>query len=325
MVDIVTRAEGDDVKGGDSNPPPSKGAQFLDRQNEMRPRLVSAEDKMGALLDLWDRGLPPGFRTGWQSIDELYTVVPGQLSIVTGWPSSGKSEWVDALLVNLFRQGWRLAYFSPENMPVELHQAKIMEKIANAPFGDGPRARIARDKIAGLAAQISERMRFLEPVEGSLSARDVCATSEKWLCRDDSPRGLVIDPWNELEHWRPANMNETEYVSQTLSQVRQWARKNKVHVWIVAHPQKVRREEGGKLPVPKPDMISGSQHWWNKADCCISVYRDFTNPNSPEVEIYVQKCRFKHVGKIGMTTLKYDRVTGRYAELRRHDYAEVRA
>jgi hypothetical protein len=27
-----------------------------------------------------------------------------------------------------------------------------------------------------------------------------------------------------------------------------------------------------------------------------------------------QKCRFKHVGKIGMTTLKYDRATGRYFE-----------
>lgn len=313
MVDIVTRAESEVLPSG-VNPPPGKGARFLDAVNAVRPKLVSAEDKLPALLELWDQGLPPGHRTGWPSVDALYTVVPGQLSIVTGWPSSGKSEWVDALLVNLSRQGWRLAYFSPENMPVELHQTKIMEKLSGAPFGDGPRRRIGREEIEQWAKVISERMRFLEPVEGSLSAQDVCSSVEAWLRQDASPAGLVIDPWNELEHWRPNNMSETEYVSATLSAVRQWARRTQVHVWIVAHPQKIKREEGGKLPVPKPDMISGSQHWWNKADCCISVYRDFTKPDAPEVEVYVQKCRFKHVGRIGMATLVYDRVTGRYAE-----------
>jgi twinkle protein len=294
--------------------PKTKGAAFLDQQAAKKPRLVSADDKLHELTELWDKGLPPGDKTGWPSVDELYTVVPGQLTIVTGWPSSGKSEWVDALLVNLARQGWRLAYFSPENMPIELHQAKIMEKLSGAPFGTGPRKRIGREDLPKWAREITSRMRFLEPMEGSLSAQDVCEATQAWLKQDDGPAGLVIDPWNELEHWRPQGMSETEYVSQTLSHVRQWARKNKIHVWIVAHPQKVRREEGGQLPVPKPDMISGSQHWWNKADCCVTVYRDFTKPDSPEVEIYVQKCRFKHVGKIGMTTLKYDRATGRYFE-----------
>lgn len=291
----------------------AKGAEYLDRNAAKRPRLVSATDKLPSLRELWAKGLPPGAKTGWPSVDPLYTVVPGQLTVVTGWPGSGKSEWVDALLVNLARQGWRLAYYSPENMPVELHQAKIMEKIANKPFGAGINQRIPEEDIDELADEISQRMRFVEPIEGSLSAKDVCEATEPWLIAEQCPRGLVIDPWNELEHWRPANMNETEYVSHTLSEVRNWARKHLVHVWIVAHPQKVRREDG-KLPVPKPDMISGSQHWWNKADCCITVYRDFAALESRRVEIYVQKCRFKHVGRIGMTTLEYDRVTGRYNE-----------
>jgi twinkle protein len=88
-----------------------------------------------------------------------------------------------------------------------------------------------------------------------------------------------------------------------------------VHVWIVAHPQKMKREDG-KLPVPTPDMISGSQHWWNKADCAITVWRDLANFDSREVDVYVQKCRFKHIGRSGFVTLTYDRVTGRY--LSRH-------
>lgn len=32
-------------------------------------------------------------------------------------------------------------------------------------------------------------------------------------------RGLVIDPYNEMEHNRPKNLSETEYVSKFLSKV----------------------------------------------------------------------------------------------------------
>jgi twinkle protein len=110
----------------------------------------------------------------------------------------------------------------------------------------------------------------------------------------DSPRGVIIDPWNEIEHTR-GGMSETDYISKSLSTVRNWARLNNVHVWIVAHPAKQRREEG-KLPVPRPDMISGSVHWWNKADNAIAVARDYDSEEDL-VDIYIQKVRFKHVGE----------------------------
>ena len=51
--------------------------------------------------------------TGWYALDHLYRVVPGELSIVTGVPNSGKSEWIDALLCNLaVQQGWTFALCS---------------------------------------------------------------------------------------------------------------------------------------------------------------------------------------------------------------------
>lgn len=43
-------------------------------------------------------------------------VVPGELTIVTGVPNSGKSEWIDALLCNLNEStGWKFALCSMEN------------------------------------------------------------------------------------------------------------------------------------------------------------------------------------------------------------------
>ncbi|CAK9182912.1 unnamed protein product [Ilex paraguariensis] len=75
-------------------------------------------------------GYELGVSTGWMALNELYNicggsplakaldheVVPGELTIVTGVPNSGKSEWIDALLCNLNeRVGWKFALCSMEN------------------------------------------------------------------------------------------------------------------------------------------------------------------------------------------------------------------
>lgn len=290
-----------------------KGAAALDKARAKRPAVISPLDKREQLAELWRRGLPRGDSTGWPGLDKNYTIVPGQLSILTGWPSSGKSEFLDALLVNLARQGWKFVVFSPENQPIELHLSKLIEKYSGKPFGSGRNERVTQDEATEFNDAIAQSFAFIEPSDEqpSLTATEVIDAAKPQLAQwAESKRGLVIDPWNELEHWRPRDMSETEYVSATLSYVRNWARRQAVHVWIVAHPAKIARENG-KLPVPRPDMISGSQHWWNKADCALTVWRDLENA-SAAVEIHVQKVRFKHVGSPGLVELLYDRVTGRY-------------
>ena len=295
-----------------------RGAAFLDSERARKPKVHAPRAYQDRLRSLWQRGLPPGDKTGWPSLDHLYTVAPGQFTIITGWPGAGKSEFLDALLVNLSRQGWKFAVFSPENHPVELHLSKLMEKVSGKPFGAGRTERMTEDDVVEYLDDLEQSFSFVESSDdGAISAKDVIEAATPFLSQfTECNRGLVIDPWNELEHWRPTNLSETEYVSKTLSMVRNWARKNGVHVWIVAHPQKMRREDG-KLPVPRPDMIAGSQHWWNKSDAAITVWREFEKADSQEVTIYVQKVRFKHIGRAGYVTLLYDRVTGRYFEPRK--------
>jgi twinkle protein len=274
---------------------------------------------------LWDEGLPAGDGTGWPSVDSHYTAVPGQLTVLTGWPGSGKSEWLDALLLNLAKRGWRFALFSPENQPAELHVAKYVEKFIGKPFGKGPTERATKDEVTEALTELQDWFSFLLPTSTTerqtFGIDDILGAAEvhfrlagSWRSREVKT-GLVIDPWNEIEHVRPVSISETEYVSATLSRIRGWARASGVHVWIVAHPQKLPRDrDSGKLPVPRPDSISGSQHWWNKADNAITVFRHLDQPDSQIVEIHVQKVRFKHVGRPGMVELRYDRVTGRYHE-----------
>jgi twinkle protein len=281
------------------------------QREAMMPQVRTATSFSQKVTELYRHGLPRGDPTGWSNVDELYTVVLGMLTIVTGWPGSGKSEWLDALFIHLARDhGWRIALFSAENMPQELHIAKLLEKLAVKPFGHGPSERISPSEVAKFSTFLDEHFGFLVPneitVDGVLDA-----ASEWMLVNREHKRGLVIDPWNELEHLRPSNMSETEYIGQSLTTIRRWARNMKVHVWIVAHPQKLRRLDDGKLPVPTPDSISGSQHWWNKADYCITVWRDQVR-GDPVVDINVQKVRWKHTGRSGVATLFYDRLTGTY-------------
>ena len=117
-------------------------------------------------------------------------------------------------------------------------------------------------------------------------------------------------------------MTETEYVSQLLGKVKRFAQNHAVHVWFIAHPAKLHRENGS-LPVPTLYDISGSANWANKADIGIVIHR---NPehDPTKAEIYVRKVRFKSEGKIGVIELRWDRATGRYSEITSTAYGSAR-
>jgi twinkle protein len=127
-------------------------------------------------------------------------------------------------------------------------------------------------------------------------------------------KGLVLDPWNEFDHSRPAGMTEPEYISDCLSKIRRFARKYDLHIWVVAHPTKLQKGLDGNYPIPTPYDIAGAAHWRNKADNCITIWRDLTEVNK-EVEIHIQKVRFREVGKVGLAKLHFDISTGSYSEL----------
>jgi twinkle protein len=123
-----------------------------------------------------------------------------------------------------------------------------------------------------------------------------------------------IDPWNELESLKPLTMTETEYVSHALKRVRIFARNRGVHVWIVVHPAKLRRGDDGRYPVPTLYDCSGSANWRNKADNGLVVWRDLSADDCDEVQIHVQKIRFRHVGRRGMAHLYYEPACATYRE-----------
>ncbi len=79
--------------------------------------LHSFADFWGEIYEYYMQQRPyeTGVSSGWECLDQYYRVVPGELTVVTGVPNSGKSEWLDALLVNLSRDNnWSFAMCSFE-------------------------------------------------------------------------------------------------------------------------------------------------------------------------------------------------------------------
>lgn len=279
--------------------------------------VVRVLDTADSIMTRYYNAPTRGLSTGWANIDRLYTIEAGQMTVVTGMPSSGKSEWLDALAMNLATlHGWRFAICSPENSPVEMHIEKFLEKRIGRPFRPGASERMDPMDIPPALEYLNEQILFVMPEEAlTISGLLDRATT---LVRRFGIRGLIIDPFNEFDHTRAAGVSETEYISLTLGLLKRWARRWQVHVWLVAHPTKIYRREDGSYPVPGPYDISGSAHFRNKADNCLSVWRDLDADqvnNTALVQIHVQKIRFKHIGAIGAAELEWDRRNGRYRDV----------
>jgi len=222
---------------------------------------------------------------------------------------------VDALAVNLMQlHGWRFVICSPENFPTALHGVTLMEKWADrtvrhhAPQSEAQA--FAPGEMAQALAEMHEAMNFIAPTD-SMTIADLLARSTTFV-RRRGIQGLIIDPWNEFDHTRDRRMTEAEYINETLGAVRRWARQWSVHVFIVAHPTKMQKNDEEIYPVPTPYDINGGAAWRNKSENCLAVWRTL-QPDDPLVEIHIQKVRWRNLGTMGeVVSLRFNQWTGRY-------------
>ena len=268
--------------------------------------VYGAVDYFDDVREIYANGHGRGASTGMPVVDDLFTIAEGQLSIVTGMPSSGKSEFIDQIMVNLARrESWKFAVCSFENPP-HMHIAKLAEKVTGKPFYDGLGARMTEEDLADAVEFINDHFVFLESKDGGMSTIDSVIDRTKQAVMRLGVRGLVIDPYNYIEQ---AGTEEHNSISYMLSKITSFAKAHGIHVWFVAHPQKMYPREDGTYAVPKGMNISGSAAWFAKADLGITIHR-----TEDCVEVHCWKSRFKWVGQQGVACLAYNMSNGRYED-----------
>lgn len=273
--------------------------------------VYDADHFRDAVKQMYTDGIAGGLSTGYGNVDELYTTVAGQLTVVTGMPSSGKSEFIDQIMMNQAKNyGHKFAVCSFENEP-RLHIAKFLSKYVGKPFFDGHTPRLDPQELDDAYDFIREHLIFLHHQESDMTTLDDIIDRLKIAVMRHGIRGAVIDPYNYID--RPKDMAETEWISQMLTRLRVFAQASEIHLWFVAHPTKMPRE-GGAIPVPKGNDIAGSAAWFAKADFGLTVHRP--SPEDSDVsQIHCWKCRYNWCGKQGQVELVFDRLTSRYREV----------
>jgi twinkle protein len=279
--------------------------------------VVHVSEVMDALRQWYMDGSPKGLSPGWRSLERIYRVMPGEVTLLVGTPSAGKTHLISQMITNMASQHrWRIAIYSPEQGTPARHLRLLLMQCVGRPFDKGRPNRMDWSEAESVLRWLNDRLVFLAPRLEMPTVQyilDIALTE----VHTRGLQGLVIDPWNRVAHQRPDGMLETDYIGQSLVRIARFSADHQVHTWIIAHPTKVFTTDG-KFPVITPNMIAGSAHWWNMPDNILSLYRDLSKPNESTVQIHTQKIRFDESGIMGrMVELHYDAETGKYSELAR--------
>lgn len=280
--------------------------------------IFSLNDYEEELDAIYQHGLKKGFLVGHPNFDALCSFETKRLAIVTGIPGSGKSEFIDEMCVRFnIMYDFKIAFFSPENMPLEYHAVKLIEKLCGKRLQlvDTNGESITLAQYAHAKNYYRDNFFHILPDDGYTI--DNILAKAKYLVRRRGIRVLVIDPFNRIESEQSSKESETQYISRVLDRLTNFAQQNDVLVFLMAHPTKIRKDNGNG-GIPTMYDINGSANFYNKADYGIIVHRE-RDENKNYTLVRVEKVKFRHLGSPGDATFKFNVINGRYIPWQQSD------
>ena len=252
--------------------------------------VTTFRDIEAEITDFVENGFKPGFQVGLPNFDSIFSTYTGQFITVTGIPSSGKSDFVDQMVVGYnVNYQWKTAFASPENAPTYLHAHKLMRKV----WQDMPSKKdIGTDKWNQVAEHINDNFYFIDMDKYSLEA---VLRKGAELVKRKGIKCLVIDPFNKVRS-NDASGDVNVYTLEYLSKIEIFAKKYDVLVIVVAHPTKMYKDANGKIEEPTMYNIKGGGEWYDASYHGLLVHRDYDNKT---VKAKVLKVKFQNLGENG--------------------------
>ena len=241
--------------------------------------------------DFVKNGFKPGFQVGLSNFDEIFSTYTGQFISVTGIPSSGKSDFVDQMVVGYNRNyDWKIAFASPENQPTYLHAHKLMRKL----WEDMPsQSDIGGDKWKRIGNKVNDNFFFIDMERYSLEA---VLRKGAELVKRKGIKCLVIDPYNKVRDANAGSADVNVYTLEYLTKLEVFAKKYDVLVIVVAHPTKMYKDKDGNMEEPNMYNIKGGGEWYDASYHGLLVHRNYKNNT---VKVKVLKVKFQNLGENG--------------------------
>jgi twinkle protein len=253
--------------------------------------VTTFKDIEDEITDFVKNGFKPGFQVGLPNFDNIFSTYTGQFITVTGVPSSGKSDFVDQMVVGYNKNyGWKTAYASPENTPTYLHAHKLMRKVWE---GMPTEADIYSDRWNQVANHVNDNFFFIDMERYTL---DAVLKKAGELVKRKGIKCLVIDPFNKVRDTNAESADVNAYTLEYLTKIEIFAKKYDVLVMIVAHPTKMYKGADGKIEEPTMYNIKGGGEWYDASYHGLLVHRDYENKT---VKVKVLKVKFQNLGENG--------------------------
>ena len=272
------------------------GAEALrDAIHTARPvpleNVSTLKDVEDELRDFVKNGFKPGFQVGLNNFDKIFSTYTGQFITVTGIPSSGKSDFVDQMVVGYNNNyGWKTAYASPENQPVYLHAHKLMRKH----WQDMPSVGdIGNDKWQQVTDHVNDNYFFIDMDKYSLEA---VLRKGAELVKRKGIKCLVLDPFNKIRDVDAKSDDVNRYTMDYLAKIETFCKKYDVLTFIVAHPTKMYKNQDGKIEEPTMYNIKGGGEWYDASYHGLLVHRDY---EAKTTKVKVLKVKFQNLGENG--------------------------
>ena len=243
------------------------------------------------LKDFVKNGFKPGFQIGLKNFDNIFSTYTGQFITVTGVPSSGKSDFVDQMVVGYNQlYGWKTAYASPENQPVYLHAHKLMRKH----WQDMPSVSdMGGDKWNQVTEHVNDNYFFIDMDKYNLEA---VLRKGAELVKRKGIKCLVIDPFNKVRDVNAKSDDVNRYTMDYLQKIETFCKKYDVLTFIVAHPTKMYKGQDGKMEEPTMYNIKGGGEWYDASYHGLLVHRDY---EAKTTKVKVLKVKFQNLGENG--------------------------
>ena len=282
-------------------------------------------DLKGGIVDLYENGLPDTIKPKgyyFKEFSETFSLMRGQLTVGTGIPSHGKSNFTDWLTLNLIKDyNLKASWFSPEHSPMELYQTNLMEKVIGRSFWkdeqttQGIAPRITREEIDQYEQWANEKI-YLTGAEGSqLPTWDWLLEKFKEQMISFGIDIFVIDAFNKVI--MPKG-NKIDMINEVLTKLTHFAQSNNVMIILVAHPTKMQKDEDGVYAVPDLYSVSGSADFRNQTHNGFTIHRTFADEDKgieAGTTFYNTKTKFNFQGQIGgQVDFNYSTLNGRYYE-----------
>lgn len=263
------------------------------------------------LMDGYNKGKQPGESCMIKCLDEIFTIRPGFLYCFTGWPGSGKSEFVTQLCVlqSYFKQR-KVALYSPESYPVDEFVDTIIHcylgKTTDRRFGNVCSPEEYNDGILW----VDKNFFFMDYVD-----TPDCQTlirNFQYLHDTHGVKVFVADPFNALIA-EGEERNIALGLKRNLTLFKRFAAQNKAIVLLIEHP-KTPTENSDYDKCPTNRNLFGGTMWWNKVDVGVSIHRpnrDDKNDNTVLFKSWKIK-RQELNGRPGEHTIHFNLKSKRY-------------